>query len=272
MHKASFRLFLFILIFSPLAFGTVEPWSYMVMEAGIFIALGLYLAGHGKDNLHAVPGAIPLVLLLAYILFQLVPLPAGLVKILSPSSYTLYEETAGAFGQPTWIPLTVNVKATLATFLRLASYVACYILTVLLLTRKDLLRTTVTVVIVFAALVAICAILQRFISPRTTMFWFREIPLNATPTGPYVYHNAYAGLMEMIVPIVLALFFHYRPRTDTKHSLRSSLVHIFDQHRTNIHILLGFTAVLLATAILVSLSRGGIISLSLAILFLLRFF
>jgi len=270
MHKTAFRLFLFVLVFSPLAYGAVEPWSLMIMEAAAFGALFSCLAGSARDNsFYAAPGITPLLLLLGYILFQLMPLPAGLVRILSPATFSLYEETAGVLAQQAWIPLTIHPKATLAEFFRISAYVSFYVVTVQLLAGKELLRKTVAVVIVLASLMAIAAILQKVISPDTTVFWFRKMPVNATPTGTYVYHNAYAGYMEMIVPVILGLFFYYRPEVPYRQSLRARLIEIFNQHRTNIHVLLGFAAILITTSIFVSLSRGGIISLALAVVFLL---
>lgn len=265
-----YRLFIFILLFSPLAFGTVEQWSLTIMESASFAAfllLAAYLLRR-KTALYEVPGLVPLLLLLLFIACQIVPLPAELVRYLAPATHKLYSETAGILEPAAWIPLSINAKATLTEFFRISSYVVFYILTVQLLTDKARLQKTVLIIIVFAALLSILAVVQKILSPDM-IYWFRAVPVNATPMGPYVYHNAYAGLMEMLLPIALVLFYHYRPRFSYRRTFREVLAEIFNQHRTNLHILLGLAAILIFTSIFVSLSRGGIISLCLSTTFLL---
>ena len=51
MNKASFTLFLFILAFAPLAFGTVELWSMATVQMLTGVALLLYLMGLAGNTL-----------------------------------------------------------------------------------------------------------------------------------------------------------------------------------------------------------------------------
>ncbi|MCA1793300.1 MAG: hypothetical protein LC660_05395, partial [Desulfobacteraceae bacterium] len=71
------RLFFFLLVFTPLAFGTTEPWSYAIMEILTAVALLAFFISSIKHNgpLYQVPGMVPLLVFLGYILFQLMPLP-----------------------------------------------------------------------------------------------------------------------------------------------------------------------------------------------------
>ena len=88
MTNASFRLFLFILAFAPLAFGTVEHWSMMTVQVLTGLSLLLCLVGLKREGepFLKVPGLLPLCLLVGLMAGQLVPLPPGLVKLISPSS------------------------------------------------------------------------------------------------------------------------------------------------------------------------------------------
>ncbi|OGW27349.1 MAG: hypothetical protein A2X59_07350 [Nitrospirae bacterium GWC2_42_7] len=261
--KIIFRIFLFVLIFSPLAFGTVEPWSYTFMESLSIAALFLFFlktASSKEPVFYNMPGIIPLLFLLGYILFQLVPLPSAFVALISPERYQIQKETVGAFEQLNWISLTINKKATLMEFFRIAAYAAFYIVTVQLLTKKELLKKTITVVIYFAAFMSFFGILQ-FILSNNKIYWVRELTKGGAPFGPYVNHNHYAGLMGMLFPLVLSQFLYHKPKI-TDNSFRERIVEFFDQHKTNIHIVLGFSAVLIATTMFLSISRGAIISLS----------
>lgn len=265
MTKIIFLIFTGILLFSPLAFGTVEPWSLTIMETLIFLALFLFFSIKAKrkeSSLYEIPGIIPLTCLLLYMLFQLVPIPSGIMKIISPETYVLFQETL-SFDKPIqWMTISINHKATIAEFFRIASYGAFYILTVQILTDKDLLKKVITVVVVFASMLSLFGILQHILS-NDKIFWFRELTMGGTPFGPYVNRNHYAGLMEMLFPLVLGLFIFYKPHVSYK-SFREKIAEIFNLQRTNIHILLGFAGILIGTSVFLTLSRSGIVSLCLS--------
>lgn len=266
MTKIIFAIFLFILIFAPLAFGTVEEWSLTIMETCSILAIFLLLLRNSKHKeafLYEIPGIIPLVLLLVYIFIQLIPLPSEVIRIISPETYNLYRQTS--INEPqTWVTLSINRKATLMEFFRITAYAAFYVLTIQLLTKKDILKRTITVVVVFASLLSFLGLLQHILS-NNKIYWFRELTQGGTPFGPYVNRNHYAGFMEMIFPLVLSLFLFYKPHV-TYDSFREKLVEIFNRQKTNIYMLLGFSSVLIATSIFLSLSRSGIVSLCLSMI------
>jgi len=273
-HLIVYGIFISILIFSPLAFGTVEGWSLTIMETLTLSALLLFLISvcYQKKAFHEVPGLVPLIFLGAYILLQIVPLPPDLVKFISPATHTLYSETIGSVSPPGWISFSINPKATLSEFFRFSAYLAFYVLTVQLLTKKDLLRNTIKIVIVFASLLSVQAIVQHFTAIQGVsqadqkIFWFRELTHGGAPFGPYVNRNHYAGWMGMIFPIVLSMFLFHKPMGAYR-SFREKTVEFLTQDRTNTYILLGLSAILISVSIFLSLSRGGIISLCLASLF-----
>jgi O-antigen ligase/tetratricopeptide (TPR) repeat protein len=269
MKKIIYGLFIFALMFSPLAFGTVEPWSLAVMETVSLTALSAYFFRADKRGspLYEIPGIIPLLLLLSYMCLQLVPLPVDLIRLISPRTFSLYAQGALAGEAVRWRPLSIDTKATAMEFFRLCSCAAFYILTVQLLTRRDLLRRTVAVIAVFGSSLALFGILQRVLF-NGRIYWIRALTHGGTPFGPYVNRNHYAGLMEMIFPVVLCLFLFYKPGA-VYGSLRERISGVFDREMTNVHILLGLSSVLIATSIFLSLSRGGIVSLSLSVIVLI---
>jgi O-antigen ligase len=267
MTKVVFRLFIFALIFSPLAFGTVEPWSLTIMEALCFLSFFLLLLGKARSKemyIYEIPGIIPLLCLLMLIAVQLLPLPAGIVRIISPERYNIYRETISEVGTVPWLSLAINKKAALSEFFRTAAYIVFYTLTIQLLSRRVFLRKTVAYLIIFASLFSLFAILQHLL-PNNRIYWIRELTQGGTPFGSYVNRNHYAGLMEMLFPLCLALFLFYKPRT-TRKSIRDRMTEAFNMHATNIYVLLGLSAVLIATSIFLTLSRGAIVSLCLSMI------
>ncbi len=267
MHPRSYRVFVFLLLFAPLAFGTVEPWSLAVMECLAFAAFcALTVRGEDAGGLqfHDVPGLIPLACMGLWFLVQLAPLPSGLVRIISPETYRVYAETTGLFGPVDWVSLSLAKKETLAEFFRFSASAVFYILTVQFLARGDRLRGTVMTVMVFAACLAAVSILQ-YLLYNQRIFWFRELTRGGAPFGPFVNRNHYAGFMEMVFPVVLAVFLASRP-VHVRGTLRERVVELFSQGRTNIHILSGLACIVIATSVFLSLSRGGIISLCISLI------
>jgi O-antigen ligase/Tfp pilus assembly protein PilF len=263
-----YKVFLFTIIFSPLAFGAVEPWSLFIMEVSTFLAVCIGLFGQrNKETLfYEVPGLLPLMALLLFIGFQLLPLPPGLIRVLSPGSYALNSDSIW-LGEPgKWVSLSINKKATLAELLRFASYAGIYVLTIQLHAHARVLRRTVAVIAAFGSALAFFAIIQHLL-PNNRIYWMRELTQGGVLFGPYVNRNHYAGLMGMIFPVVMSLFLYYRPKGEHA-SFRERLAGVFTHPQANISMLLGFSAVLAAASIFLCLSRGGIASLIMSMIFL----
>jgi O-antigen ligase len=112
--------------------------------------------------------------------------------------------------------------------------------------EEDTRRLFAQVMGVFGVLYAIFALLQQ-LRPNGKIFWIHSPHFTSGLIyGSYVNHNHYAGLMEMLVPIPLVL----------------SMGHIFTGAKRT---LVGFCAVLMATTIFLSGSRGGMLAFVLEI-------
>ncbi len=268
MKKIPFFLFLTVLAFSPLAFGTTEQWSLLAVEVLISLAfLTYYLQLETTDpGFLSTPGLVPLLLLVGWMVLQILPLPAGLVKILSPQTYHAYEPVFAILNGKSWIPLTVYRKATLLECLRISAYILFYILTIQLLSSGERLKKTVKVCAWLAVGVAVVAILQKFSSPHH-IYWFRPAPPNSSPIGPWVNRSQYCGYMEMVAPLVLALFLYYRPVIDKEETLRARIVSYVTMKGFNIAVLMGIGFFAATLSVFISLGRGGIIATTLSMLF-----
>jgi O-antigen ligase len=109
-----------------------------------------------------------------------------------------------------------------------------------------------TFLILFGLAIAIFGLVQKF-TWNGKYYWLfaPSFPMEA-PLGPFVNRNHFAGYLEMIVPIPVSLIL--------LRAVRGELSFFY-----------GFAAVMMSVAIFVSLSRGGMISLTTSLIFVLAF-
>jgi hypothetical protein len=94
LQRLAFGLLLFVLILSPVFFGSVHVWAYSLFSMAAFTATGLLiiqdmlLSLKAKDHTPPSPWRTPadlwILLFAAVFALQLLPLPESVVEILSP--------------------------------------------------------------------------------------------------------------------------------------------------------------------------------------------
>lgn len=202
-----------LLMFGPLAFGATEPWSLFVLQCGAVTLLGLWAAK------------------------QLV---MGELRI---TPHPLIWPAAG-FGLLITLQLLLGTSsyryATGAELMRYVVYGILFFVATQLLRRRRELRIFALGMTGFGFLVAVFAILQS-LSSNGKIYWLRAPAIGGGVFGPYVNHNHYAGLMEMLVPFALVLWLERKWEASTR-------------------IMLLFAGVVMAASIFLSISRGGMIA------------
>jgi O-antigen ligase len=166
-----------LLLFGPLAFGAVEPWSIFLLEAS---SAALFMLWIGKQVLE------------------------GEMKIRWNPLFL----PMGVFGLLIIFQLAFRVTAyphdTLSQALLYFSYALLCFLAGQALLRGSQARTLSLIFCVYGAALASFALIQG-ISSNGKLYWLRTPRMGGWIYGPYVNHNHYAGLMEMLVPIPLVL-------------------------------------------------------------------
>jgi len=166
-----------LLMFGPLAFGAVEPWSIFVVETGAVALTLLWLAQQrleGEVNILWNPLFLPMAAFAVLIAIQLV------FRI---SAYR-HDTIAGAM-------------------LYCAYGMLCFLVTQTL-QRSSQARRIAVILGLYGITLASFALLQG-LSPNGKLFWVRTPRLGGWIYGPYVNHNHYAGLMELLAPIPLII-------------------------------------------------------------------
>ncbi|HVI10956.1 MAG TPA: O-antigen ligase family protein [Candidatus Binatia bacterium] len=166
-----------LLLLGPLIFGAVEPWSIFLVETGAALLLVIWAAKQ------ALEGEIK-------VRQNPVFLPMGFFALLVVSQL-VFRQTAYSHD-------------TIALALQYLSYaILCFVATQILI-RGSQARTLAVIFCAYGGALAAFALVQG-ISSNGKLYWLRTPRMGGWIYGPYVNHNHYAGLMEMLVPIPLVL-------------------------------------------------------------------
>jgi O-antigen ligase len=201
-----------LLLFAPLAFGAVESWSIFALELGatlLFVLWVLWQARRRELHILGNPLFLPMLVFAALIAAQL------------------------ATGRTSY-PFQTRSSAILYC----AYGLICFLL-VQTLRHTHQVRILAWLVSGYGAAVAIFALIQG-VSSNGKLYWIRVPRSGGWIYGPYVNHNHYAGLMEMLLPVPLVVAL---ANTNKSRRVTAAVV-----------------AAIMATTIFLSGSRGGMLA------------
>jgi O-antigen ligase len=166
-----------LIAFAALAFGAVEPWSQTVLQIGaaiLFAFWGFLFATGRAEEIRWAPVFWPLLGLELLAFLQFI------------------------------IPLSVYPFLTKLELLRFSSYlILLFLLTQAFRTTRQL-RIFTWFLVLFGFAVALFGVLQD-LTHNGKIYWVKELRYGGTAFGPYVNRNHFAGLMELLIPIGLAM-------------------------------------------------------------------
>lgn len=224
-----------------LAFGTVHSWALAVFQSSAALVFVLWMLDAGRTGVLRVsrnPLQLPLVGLFAVGLVQLLPLGAGAGDAAG---------AAGAAGLGAARSLTYDPQATRVALGQLAGLLVYFAAALAFVDSPKRLKLVVRLVIVFGFLLAVYGLMQHFVNPRT-IFFVRE-PKQAEPFGPYVNRHHFAGYMELALAMPLGLLF----------------AGAVARERVALY---AFASAIMAIALVMTNSRGGLLSMVCEVLFL----
>lgn len=201
------------LLFGPLAFGAVEPWAIWVLSLGAATLFMLWVWRQivaGYLRVTANPLFAPLLLFGVILSLQVV---------FRLSAY----------------PYATESNALLYCVYAVFAFIASQFLR-----RTAQVKTLAWLMTAYGFALAVFGIVQS-LSATEKLYWLRTPESGGWIYGPYVSHNHYAGLMEMLFPIALVL------------ALNRGV------HR-NWRWVPAFAAVLMASTMFLSGSRGGMLA------------
>ena len=210
-----------LLLFGPLAFGATDPWSILVLESGAALLFSMWTVGQILVGTSCIRSSRLFFPMLSFALLVAIQI----------------------FGDR-----TASKEKTLSVAMLFVSYALLSFLIVQSLRHASQVRKAAQVICCYGSIVAIFALVQSLTSEGKIYGLFAP-RFGSWIYGPYVNHNHYAGLMEMLTPVALLAFLS--PRISVHNRW-----------------LAGVAAALMGGSILLSGSRGGMISFALELLLL----
>lgn len=202
-----------ILLFGPLAFGAVEAWAVFVLEM------------------------VATFLLLLWTTRQLF---SGRLQITWNPLFAPMLGFSGVLAVQIALHTSAYPYATASSALVYVVYGIISFLAVQSLQRSSQVKALAWIFSVYGSTLALFSIVQGM-AGNGKLYWLRTPRFGGWIYGPYVSHNHYAGLMEMLFPITLVLALTRHLRRDLKW-------------------LPALAAVLMASTIFLCGSRGGMIA------------
>jgi len=118
-------LLILLLIFLPLALGAVHAWSITLFAiiAVILFNLIIFQPGFSFKKFFNFPIFILSLIFLGYLLFQLIPLPPSILKVISPNTYKLYCDYSLTYPWiNNWRPISIYPWLSISELIKFISY------------------------------------------------------------------------------------------------------------------------------------------------------
>lgn len=254
-----------MIVLSPLAMGSVAPWArnFLFILSLAVTALWL-LQGVARKRLLLVrePFLIFAGIFLLLVFAQLIPLEPGQIEAISPQTTQLYEKTLGdypASGEAR--SLSITPYNTSWALKRLISFILVFLVIINSFRRRSQIVTLVLALVFVGSFEAIYGLGERF-SGASSIFWNEKIFNTEAVTGTFINKNHFAGLLEMILPVALGYFMTIAPRWNRGGNFRARALDAVTGSGLHRQIILGLLIVIMAVAVLFSLSRSGIICMT----------
>ena len=262
-----FIYLLCVLIWLPLPLGSNRPWAWALMEVLVLggATIALLVSGiirHSAANQmqrHPAWGWL-FTLWLAYLAFQWLPLGKELLSALSPAAAELYRLAEPVSGERTW-SIAIDRGAALGEWLKILSYIVIFYAVIILANTR--LRLTVLAGALLAVGFAEAFYAIALYAGGDAIDWWRPHWYGpAVASGTFVNRNHFAAHLVMTFALgtglLLAVFHSQSHPEDQGASWTSGARRLLSGPA----LLLVFMLCVMGIALMLSQSRGGLLSLA----------
>ena len=195
-----------LLLFLPLAFGSIEAWSREIWYALVAVmGLSLLLKQLVYRRAPVVWSwtYVPIVLFVGLLIVQLIPLPHSLLQTLSPQTASLKSELlADVAGAPDRYTLTFNRFTTLQQLQMVLAVSTLFVVVLHAYRAPARLRRLLMTVMGVGALVALLAAYQDLTNATTI---YGTVPIGHKNAGPFFNYSQFSQFMNMSVGAAVGL-------------------------------------------------------------------
>jgi len=260
-----------LLAFMPLALGAVEAWSeevVVVLAAAICICFLLKLVLREDTELIWSWTYIPLALFVLVAVFQLIPLPGGLVGSIAPGTAAVKSELLGDLPNAvSSMTLSFYPHATKHN-LRLALAVAAVFFVVVNTYRySGQVKRLLCAIAIIGGSIAIVALGQDLFG-NGKIYWFVPTVTGQAYSGPFINHSHYGQFMNLSIgaALGLALVKIHEVFTGRKVTVPVAFEYMSSPQARIMWFLAG-AVIIGAATVFISLTRGGMVSMLIAAAF-----
>jgi putative inorganic carbon (HCO3(-)) transporter len=261
-------LVLVLLAAGPLLAGAVHEPVFTPLLLGCALAgLAAWWRSRGRERATPLPGRGALLGLHALVLFQLVPLPPRLLRLVSPGSFSFYD-TSALVPLTAWKPISVSPPDTARGLAFVAAFSLLYLFVFRQMSEDPWRRRLVLTVVGTGLVITVVALVQA-VSPEPHRIWGLWRPTwDWAVFGPYVNRNHFAGYLVMATPLAIGLALEAFSRLRRRWAARHQGWLALGEAEGTAALRAGGVVMVLVAGLLASRSRGGVSAFALAALVL----
>ena len=210
-EQGALAVFLALLVWAPFPLGSNRAWAWTILETGLFFAAALWTIGwmqrrHGSLALlrAARPAFVLLGVWLAYLALLWTPLPAGLVRTLSPQAAAVHALAAPYATASAWITLSIDPNASFVFWLKSCAYAIAFFLTLALAHSRERARLIALVLVLSGLAQAVYGGLMHLSGSDLEIFG-AKISHGSQASGGFVNRNHLAGFLEITLALGIGL-------------------------------------------------------------------
>lgn len=264
-QRVLYWVFLTTVFLAPLPFASNRPWSWsllcLIIALLILTEAVVSFLGSKNDSTYLRriwPGLALWSLVAVWITIQ------SITGLSLDTAHPLFSEASALLGQPSAASISLDTNASLTALMRLLSYGGVFWLSTRLFGDADNAALALRSIVIASALYALYGLVE-FFSGTETILWFDKWAYRGNLTSTFVNRNTYATFAGLGLLASIVLLFQTAGRYLVDTMTARELFQVFVE-RVFSRTWLPVSALLLtATALLLTHSRGGLLSAALAI-------
>ncbi len=278
MERIAFGIYLTVLIISPLLFGAVHAYAYSFVFSLVLIASLLLIVHNIRKDYRTNSSYFQypvtrlnllFYMVLCFLFLQVMPLPSFIAGLLSPESQEVKNQAAYLSGNSVFISFVPYLYPVRMSLIRWTVYGLFFLGLTQVLNSRKRLEITCWTILATAAFVSLYGIYQTY-AGNNRIWWFSGY--GGDVRGTYINRNHFGAFMAM--GLMLATGYasslinnHFRKNDNLLQNTRDRILRLLSLEQSHSkRLLIIFSGVIIGLGLVLSASRGSIISAALGLL------